>query len=44
MFLFQDKMLLVKEDMGKINIPTFKDVKQLIDGLEIKISPWKAKR
>ena len=34
-FLFQDKMILVKEDMGKVFIPTFKDVKNLIDGLEI---------
>lgn len=42
-FLFQDKMLLVKEDMGKINIPTFKDVKQLIDGLEIKYHLGKLK-
>ena len=34
-FLFQDKMILIKEDMGKVFIPTFKDVKNLIDGLEI---------
>ena len=34
-FLFQDKMILIKEDMGKVFIPTFKDIKNLIDGLEI---------
>ena len=35
-FLFQDKMILIKEDMGKVIIPTFKDVKEFIDSLEIK--------
>lgn len=34
-FLFQDKMILVKEDMGKVIIPTFKEINNLIDGLEI---------
>ena len=34
-FLFKDKMMLIKEDMGKVFIPTFKDVKNLISGLEI---------
>ena len=27
-FLFQDKMILIKEDMGKVFIPTFKDIKK----------------
>ena len=34
-FLFKDKMMLIKENMGKVFIPTFKDVKNLISGLEI---------
>ncbi len=36
-FLFQDKMILIKEDMGKVFIPTFKDIKNLIDGLELMV-------
>lgn len=35
-FLFKDKMILIKENMGKIIIPTFKDVKIFIDSLDIK--------
>lgn len=35
-FLFQDKMILIKEDMGKVFIPTFKDVKEFIGNLEVK--------
>ena len=34
-FLFQDKMILIKEDIGNAFIPTFKDIKNLINGLEI---------
>lgn len=42
-FLFQDKMILVKEDMGRTTVTTFKDVKKLIDGLEIKYHLGKLK-
>lgn len=34
-FLFQDKMILIKEEMGKVYIPKFEEVKNLISGLEI---------
>lgn len=34
-FIFQDRQIVIKEDMGKIFIPTYKDVKQLVPGLEI---------
>lgn len=34
-FLFQDKMILIKEDMGKVYIPKFEEVRNLISGLEI---------
>lgn len=42
-FVFQDKMILVKEEMGKVIVPTFKDVVELIDGLEIKYHLGKLK-
>ena len=35
-FLFKDKMILIKSDKEKIQIPRFNDVKEIIDGLEIK--------
>ena len=35
-FLFKDKMILIKSDKEKIQIPRFNDVKGIIDGLEIK--------
>lgn len=35
-FLFQDKMILIKDDINKFSIPTFKEVKEFIDRLEIK--------
>ena len=34
-FLFQDKMLLIKEDNRSITIPNFKDISNFIDTLEI---------
>lgn len=42
-FLFQDKQILIKEEMGKIIIPTFKEVENLIEDLEIKYHLGKLK-
>lgn len=35
-FLFKDKMILIKSNEKNIEIPKFKDVKELIDKLEVK--------